>query len=225
MAFETAFRGKLADSNSVQRVLEYAMPMPGRGTGKGDAPGIPVAYECLKASWEFFIDSLMREWKTFNIISVLLLSAILTILQIEEAAADPITRYAALHSLICALVSLLFGCIYIIRFGTMRKTYKAAEWALEAQKSSTMIWWNVWILLAMPAIWLAWSLMMYIVCIMTFIWRTGNGAVVPELPSSAILACKIFISSTLGLGIVYGTLIIYTFRRYGQSMDRRWKQR
>ncbi len=72
-------------------------------------------------------------------------------------------------------MSLLFGCIYIIRFGSMRKTYKAAEWALvshwlspifydhyilmllqEAQKSKTVIWWNVWVLLAMPAIWLTW---------------------------------------------------------------------
>ena len=60
----------------------------------------------------------------------LLHSAILTILQISGAADDPITRYLALLSLLCALMSLLFGCIYIIRFGTMRKTYKAAEWAL-----------------------------------------------------------------------------------------------
>ena len=57
-------------------------------------------------------------------------SAILTVLQISGAADDPVTRYAALLSLICALLSLLFGCMYIIRFGSMRKTYKAAEWAL-----------------------------------------------------------------------------------------------
>ena len=55
--------------------------------------------------------------------------AILTILQIESAANDPLTRYSALLSMICALMSLFYGCIYIIRFGTMRKTYKAAEWA------------------------------------------------------------------------------------------------
>ncbi len=60
----------------------------------------------------------------------LLHSAILTVLQISGAADDPITRYLALLSLLCALMSLLFGCMYIIRFGTMRKTYKAAEWAL-----------------------------------------------------------------------------------------------
>ncbi|KDR79535.1 hypothetical protein GALMADRAFT_49089, partial [Galerina marginata CBS 339.88] len=69
------------------------------------------------------IDSLLKEWKTLNIISVLLLSAILTILQIDIAASDPLTRYSALLSMICALMSLLYGCIYIIRFGTMRKTY------------------------------------------------------------------------------------------------------
>ena len=63
-------------------------------------------------------------------------SAILTILQIDGAAEDPITRFSALSSLLCASMSLLFGCMYIIRFGTMRKTYKAAEWALVCTKST-----------------------------------------------------------------------------------------
>jgi len=62
-------------------------------------------------------------------IFILNFRAILTILQIESAANDPLTRYSALLSMICALMSLFYGCIYIIRFGTMRKTYKAAEWA------------------------------------------------------------------------------------------------
>lgn len=26
-------------------------------------------------------------------------------------------------------MSLLYGCVYIIRFGSMQKTHKAAEWA------------------------------------------------------------------------------------------------
>jgi hypothetical protein len=50
-------------------------------------------------------------------------------LQIDAAAADPIARTTALLSLIAALISLLFGSIYIMRFGTMRKMYKAASWA------------------------------------------------------------------------------------------------
>ncbi|KAJ3495064.1 hypothetical protein NLJ89_g10687 [Agrocybe chaxingu] len=123
MALETASRARSGGGQFDVQVFE------------SKNSNLPPQYERLKATWEGFIDSVMREWKTFNIISVLLLSAILTILQIEAAAADPISRYAALFSLICALISLLFGCMYVIRFGSMRKTYKAAEWALKDEIS------------------------------------------------------------------------------------------
>ncbi|KAF9525924.1 hypothetical protein CPB83DRAFT_507209 [Crepidotus variabilis] len=208
MALETASEGKF-DINIME------------------ASSVPPQYEKLKVTWEGFIDSMMREWKTFNIISVLLLSAILTILQIDAAAADPVTRYAALFSLICALMSLLFGCMYIIRFGGMRKTYKAAEWALEAKKTKTIIWWNVWVLLAMPVVWLTWSIVLYLVCIMSFIWRTSSADSAPPQPLSpgGLLAVRIVLTVVLGLGVVYSVLIILTFRRYGEAMDRQWKER
>lgn len=184
------------------------------------------AYDSLRRTWEGFIDSVMREWKTFNIISVLLLSAILTILQIDAAAKDPITRYTALASLICALISLLYGCMYIIRFGTMRKPYKAAEWALEAKKTGTSVLWNVWVLLAMPAVWLSWSLILYICCIMSFLWRTTTFESEPYLLSMGqLLAIRILISSLLLIGMIYGSLIIATFARYGDAMDQAWKKR
>lgn len=98
--------------------------------------------------------------------------------QIPDAEGDPLTRTAALFSLVCALMSLSYGCIYIVRFGTMRSMYRASRWAevtfhcdkfvyhylttaaflKEARKTNTVIWWNVWVLLAMPAIWIAWYL-------------------------------------------------------------------
>ncbi|KAF8886610.1 hypothetical protein CPB84DRAFT_1539816 [Gymnopilus junonius] len=192
-----------------------------------EPPPESVAYSHLQNTWEAFIDSLQREWKTLNIISVLLLSAILTILQIPAAAADPLTRYAALLSMICALMSLLYGCIYIIRFGTMRKTYKGAEWAEEAQKSRTGIFWNVWVMLAMPATWLAWSMILYIVTIMSFVWRTtpfSQPSVVEET-SAQILIPRIIISLVVALGLVYFFLIAATLRKYGDMMDRAWQRR
>ncbi|KAJ7342337.1 hypothetical protein DFH08DRAFT_703714, partial [Mycena albidolilacea] len=63
------------------------------------------------------IDALPPEWKTQNVISALMSSAILTMLQIDVAA-DPISRTTALISLVCALMCLLFGSLYIIRFAT-----------------------------------------------------------------------------------------------------------
>ena len=140
---------------TLPEIKKMALDMASQGLNDSDidmafeSSSVPPAYRRLTSVWEFFIGSLMREWETFNIISVLLLTfvnssytrsrpdpsiysyrAILTILQIQSAAEDPLTRYTALISLMCALISLLFGCMYIIRFGSMRKTYKAADWAV-----------------------------------------------------------------------------------------------
>jgi hypothetical protein len=58
MALETASKGK--ETHSIHLAFETS--------------SVPPAYESLKLTWESFIDSVMREWKTFNVISVLLLS-------------------------------------------------------------------------------------------------------------------------------------------------------
>ncbi|KAF8629766.1 hypothetical protein AX15_003286 [Amanita polypyramis BW_CC] len=119
-------------------------------------PLVSPALIRFKASWETFIDSLIREWKTLNVVSALLLSAILTMFQVANIAFDPVIRNTAFMSLICALMSLSYGCMYIIRFGTMKSMYRASSWADEARKSKTSLWWNVWVFLAMPVVWLAW---------------------------------------------------------------------
>ncbi|KAF5313561.1 hypothetical protein D9611_010191 [Ephemerocybe angulata] len=237
-------RGPCTSSEpSINRMLVYQGFFPQEHTGA------PHSYINLRNSWQGFIDSLMREWKTLNIISVLLLSAILTILQIEAAAANPLTRFSALLSLVCAFMSLLYGCLYIIRFGTMRKTHKAAEWANESERSSTSIFWNVWVMLAMPAVWLGWSvaldffkpssysdehhmnrsMILYLVCVMSFVWQTGT--VSDRVPASLlagdleVLVPRIIISAVLGLGFVYLVLIALTFRRYSDPMEVAWQER
>ena len=111
--------------------------------------------------------------KTRSIDSLLLGSTILNIFQITDVVDDPVTRTAALLSLICALMSLSYGCMYIVRFGMMRNMFHASRWAevsilliasrqhvftftQEAQKMKTSILWNVWVLLAMPVVWMSW---------------------------------------------------------------------
>ncbi|KNZ78097.1 hypothetical protein J132_02288 [Termitomyces sp. J132] len=159
----------------------------------------------LKASWEQFIDSLTKEWKTLNLVSVLLLSAILTTLQIDGALTDPYTRYLAFLALV---------------------THKAAEWAEEAQKTKTFIWWNVWVLLAMPAIWLSWSIVLYSACVLTFVWRTGTTSdSVLQITPLAALGPRLAVTLTFILGLIYLCLIIREFRRYGVVMDKAWRER
>ncbi|KAF8185178.1 hypothetical protein BJ912DRAFT_973825 [Pholiota molesta] len=169
-------------------------------------------------SWEAFIDSLLREWKTLNVVSALLASAILTVFQIPEAANDPLTRTFALLSLICALMSLSYGCIYIVRFGTMRSMFHASRWAEEARKTHTSIWWNVWVLLATPAVWMAWAMFLFLSAILSFVWRTGSindSAEHPPLGNRAVLGPRIGITAVLLLGIIYLGMIVNTLKKYG----------
>lgn len=49
--------------------------------------------------------------------------------QVESVVNQPVTRTAALISLVCALWSLIYGGTYILRFGTMRGMEKASMWA------------------------------------------------------------------------------------------------
>ncbi|KDR78153.1 hypothetical protein GALMADRAFT_245185 [Galerina marginata CBS 339.88] len=195
------------------------------GRHRRDDEQLPPAFEKIKKSWESFIDSLLREWETVNIVSVLLLSAILTILQIDQAASYAITRYMAFMSLVCALMSLLYGCLFVVRFGSMKRTSQsvqlASQWAEEASRVEISIWWNVWVMLAMPATFLCWAIISFIACIMSFMWRSAlqqnpNNA---ALPLQTALGPCIFISFILTLGLAYLFLIITTFQRWGKIPD------
>ncbi|KAF5371506.1 hypothetical protein D9615_009585 [Tricholomella constricta] len=202
---------------------QMPLPFPDEWT----APLVSPALIRFKNSWEAFIDSLLREWKTLNVVSALLSSAILTIFQIPSAADDPVTRTAALLSLICALMSLSYGCMYIVRFGTMRSMYRASKWAefdddseilKEARKTDTLIWWNVWVLLAMPGVWMSWSMIFFIASILSFVWRTGSEhdpEQRPPLTVRAALGPRIAITGTFVVGMVYLALIVKTLRSYG----------
>jgi hypothetical protein len=156
------------------------------------------------------------------------------VFQIQDAENDPLTRTAALCSLVSALMSLSFGIVYIVRFDNMRSMYRASRWAevrrhpipfptpthlheQEAQKTETAIFWNVWVLLALPGVWLAWSVLAFIVAIMSFVWRTGaSGETHAALSAHVELGPRIVITCQFVLGLVYFVLVIRTFRNYGE---------
>ncbi|KAL0954994.1 hypothetical protein HGRIS_003920 [Hohenbuehelia grisea] len=182
----------------------------------------------FKLSWDDFVTSLMSEWQNQNILSALLLGAVLTMLQIEGIEGDPVSRTGALLSLVCALMSLLYGCIYMSRFGSMNKLYKAASWAEEARNTRTSIIWNVWVFLAMPAIWLAWSIIFFSASALCYIWRRGSTndpEDVVRLSPPDDLGPRIAVTGVFCLGLVYFGLIMNTLRRYGSTMDKAWKAR
>lgn len=69
------------------------------------------------------------------------LRGILTLFQIDGAANDPVTRSLAFWSLILALWSLVYGCLYIIQFRRMRNERVMMQWALVSAKSIFFFSW------------------------------------------------------------------------------------
>ncbi|KAJ7585114.1 hypothetical protein C8J56DRAFT_829369 [Mycena floridula] len=179
----------------------------------------------FKKAWMDLIDALLRDWKILNIVSALVLPAILTILQIDAASTDPVARTVAIMSLLCALMSLLYGCLYTIRFATMRQLHKAAMWASGAEKQKTAILWSPAVMMAMPVVWLSWSLILFIVCIMAYVWRTQSidDPVVRTTSKGVAMGTRIAISSLLLLGIIYLLAMIHTFSHY--SLNATWRER
>lgn len=62
---------------------------------------------------------------------------------------------------------------------------------------------------------------------MSFIWRTNaqSTQAPPDLSNNGLLIVRISISSVLGLGLSYGVLVLTTFSRYGETMERAWKRK
>ncbi|TRM59371.1 hypothetical protein BD626DRAFT_508117 [Schizophyllum amplum] len=211
LARATASEWKKKDHKEQEKALDELNRMTNWTYTPQYASQVTPAMRRFRESWETFIDSLLREWKTQNVISALLLSCV-----IDVAASDVVTRTACILALIAALMSLLYGCLYIIRFGTMKRMHKASAWADEAQKRREAILWNVWVLLAMPVVWLTWSIILFIVSIMCYVWRTGS--------VDAALGTRIGITCMLGLGVIYLAAMANTFSRYGDQMDKAWKR-
>jgi hypothetical protein len=73
------------------------------------------------------------------------------------------------------------------------------------------------------------SLILYIFCIMAFIWRSGTGddgtSPPPSLSKGATLGIRITITIVVAIGVIYGFLILNTFKLYGTRMDKAWKER
>ena len=99
----------------------------------------------------------------------------------------------------------------------------------------TSIWWNVWVLLAMPAVWMAWSvqkivcilshvkslaraMVLFLLAILSFTWRTGSVSDPsnrPPLSDRAALGPRIAITCVLLLGLGYMAMIVITLKMYG----------
>ncbi|KAF8326129.1 hypothetical protein F5887DRAFT_1198792 [Amanita rubescens] len=182
----------------------------------------PRRWEEIEYAWSDFIDSMLKEWNSLNIVSVLLLTAIYNVLQLGGVT-SPLVQCTALMSFISALMSLIFGCLCAIRLETMRRSHKAMREAREALFAVTGTCWNVFVLLSLPLLWLSWSLILFVICLMAVIWKASGNTTSPLHGLLPII--KIIISVFLFIGVLCLSLILSTFSHYEDSMDKAWGDR
>ena len=118
--------------------------------------GINVV-ERFDGLWLDFISTLVTELNTLNIVAALLLSlvltlvfykffcvcstnvfasAILSMLSNPDVANQGATRTLALLALVASLTTVVYSCLYIIRFNTMKSKRKAASFGAVCLRSS-----------------------------------------------------------------------------------------
>lgn len=112
--------------------------------------------------------------------------------------------------------------------------YRASRWAAETKRNTTGVLWNVWVMLALPAVWLSWALVAFLVAILGWVWRTAPEGLDADVASSLgvggrlasgqtdgfkkeVLAARIAVTALFGLGMVYVIAIIVTFSAYGNE--------
>ncbi|KAJ3508186.1 hypothetical protein NLJ89_g5893 [Agrocybe chaxingu] len=185
-------------------MMHMPLPFPDEWT----TPLVSPALIRFKHSWESFIDSLLREWKTLNVVSALLGSAIFTIFQIPEAESDPVTRTLALISLICALMSLSYGCMYIMGRGSEEdQDVNLVECMGIASDASCM---DGMVDVVVP-------LGNSFFCVAHRIGTRSGRAVAPECQGA--LVPRIIITSVFVLGMVYLCMIVKTLKKYGSHQS------
>ncbi|KAF5352600.1 hypothetical protein D9756_006335 [Leucocoprinus leucothites] len=193
---------------------------------EGDGPSTVPQFRQLKNDWENMIGDLVEEWRTLNIVSAMMVPGILTLFQVDGAVNDPVTRSLAHWSLIMALWSIVYGCLYIIQFRRMRTDNIIIGWAMETEKPHIVVW-NTWFLLALPVVFLAWSILIFITAIIWFMWRTRASPPLEfSLPAPPLTesAFRVLTSVFLVIAIIYLVLALSRFFQCGAPMTGHWKR-
>lgn len=130
---------------------------------------------------------------------------------------------------------------YVVFLFYLRKIFDSSQ---ETKQPSCPILFNVWIMLAMPASWLAWhvadysvsflipeksyhrSMILFLISITSLIWTTGaTDNSTNTLSSHKSFAPRLVTSLVLLLGILYFIVIMITFSRFGSNLDKAWVRR
>lgn len=75
--------------------------------------------------------------------------------------------------------------------------------------------------LALPSVFLAWSLITFIVAILAFAWTTGTSSPLSAVSTHDALGPRIVVTVIFGIGALYFILVVMTFKTYAEPVGER----
>ncbi len=160
-------------------------------------------------------------------------------------------------------MSILYSVLYLARFHSLRHLERGLSWVFVSGSCSCVLsvpisdtnlfpnkaaaqphtspYWNMWLFLALPAVWLTWSLVFFTASLLSFVWTSGDRRV-PDLtpftdedrtmgflPMSlrdfTPLWPRIILTVVLTFGLGVGLLVMKAFRDIGASTWQRPKSK
>ncbi|KXN80928.1 hypothetical protein AN958_06585 [Leucoagaricus sp. SymC.cos] len=121
----------------------------------------------MKERWEHFIDSLLEEWRSLNIVSALLVPGILTISKLRAQQLVILSHVTYRSGLFTPQWSACYTAA-----STSFNPYECRKQTTFANELWQSIIWNVEVMPAMPVLRLNWSILAFIVYIVWFMWRS-----------------------------------------------------
>src|ERR1700761_2541975 len=92
------------------------------------------------------------------------------------------------------------------------------------ERTTTFIFWNVWILLATPAVWLGWSMIFFCGTILAFVWTTGTTAEIKLVSERRAIAPRVFVTLVFALGVLVFFAVIHSFRSWSTTEKSRHRR-
>ncbi|KAJ7598680.1 hypothetical protein C8J56DRAFT_171399 [Mycena floridula] len=152
-------------------------------------------------AWDAYLGFLRSDYKTAITVSGLLFPVIMTVFQIPGASDDALTRATALLSLVCAVLGIGYAFMVKSHFDGAHNTNFV--WLMDSRHSARRTWWNAWVVLALPVVWTGWSVILFVISMLFYVWRTGattDEIRAPLAPGHA-LALRLTITAVISIGI------------------------
>ncbi|TFK59618.1 hypothetical protein BDN72DRAFT_590640 [Pluteus cervinus] len=129
------------------------------------SPGAAAPIASASAPWSQMLEKHKHKWQMLNIISLVLLPLNVTILQIESIASWEVTRTTTVLSLWFSCAGLLCGCINLLCLPRMQDLHQRL--CINEERTSLKFW-NLWIVMALPAALTIWSAISLVVTIILY---------------------------------------------------------